>query len=89
MSKLLDFVKDIKQGGLTPTAVSTGSAALAPGKLSRKECSLANQAKRAEKIDTTSTGTLPPPPPLLTASERVPPPARSDEVPDSELLDMT
>ena len=42
MAKLLDFVKDIMQGGSPPSAVETTSVALAPGKLNRKEGCQAN-----------------------------------------------
>ena len=43
VSKLLEFVKDIK-GGSTPSVVNTDSVALAPGKPNRKERRLVNRA---------------------------------------------
>ena len=72
VSKLLDFVKDITQGGSRPSAVSTKSVALAPGKPNRKERRQANREKRAAlaqssatfEIDLTNPGMIPPPPPL-------------------------
>ena len=42
VAKLLNFVKDITQGGSRPSAISTTSVALAPGKPNRKERRQAN-----------------------------------------------
>ena len=75
VSKLLGFVKDIKQGGSRPSAVSTMSVAQAPGKPNRKERRQANRAKRAAleqslatmEIDLTNPGMIPPPPPLASS----------------------
>ena len=68
VSKLLDFVKDITQGGSRPSAVATSSVALAPGKPNRKERRQANRAKRAAleqssasvDFDSAALGTVPP-----------------------------
>jgi hypothetical protein len=92
VSKLLEFVKDIK-GGSTPSVVKTDSVALAPGKLNRKERRLANRAKRAAleqssatmEIDTTQTGVIPPPPPLASTGEVPPPLASSRARTESEI----
>ena len=101
VSKLLDFVKYIKQGGSTPTAVETSSAALAPGKSAWNKLRHANRAKRAAEaaqasssigIDMTSTGTLPPPPPPFAPSGEAPlPPSHStsERVENEHLLQMT
>ena len=78
VSKLLDFVKDITQGGSRPSAVSTTSVALAPGKPNRKERRQANREKRAAlaqssatfEIDLTNPGMIPPPPPLASSRTR-------------------
>ena len=78
VSKLLDFVKDITQGGSRPSAVSTTSVALAPGKPNRKERRQATREKRAAlvqisatfEIDLTNPGMIPPPPPLASSRTR-------------------
>ena len=71
VSKLLDFVKDIKQGRLTPTAVETSSTAPAPEvKLTRKQRRLVKQqakeaeaAKRSAEMELDDQTPLSPPPP--------------------------
>ena len=79
ITKLLDFVKDIKQGGLTPTAVETSSTAKTPEvKLSRKQRRLVKQqAKDAEAAKLSAEMELEDqdqvsdlPPPLATSKQR-------------------